>query len=281
MSKITVNKDSSGKPVELFYEDVGNGPAVVLIHGWPVSQQMWEYQTLALAGKGYRVITYDRRGFGQSSKPWDGYDYDTLADDLEGLLSGLDISNATLIGFSMGGGEVARYMGRHGDQRISGVAFISAVTPYLLKTENNPDGVDKSTFDDMIEGIMKDRPAFLETFGKGFFGVTVLNHAVSSAVLDWTQSLALPASLKATLDCVRSFSATDFRSDLAKINVPTLVIHGKDDKTVPLEASGERTAQLLPNGTYKAYDNAPHGLYITHKDELNKDLLEFIGRSAA
>jgi non-heme chloroperoxidase len=279
MSKITVNKDRSGKPVELFYEDVGNGAPVVLIHGWPVSQQMWEYQTLALASKGYRVISYDRRGFGQSSKPWDGYDYDTLADDLKGLLDGLDISNATLVGFSMGGGEVARYMGRHRGERVARVAFVSSVTPYLLKTGDNPEGVDKGTFDDMIDGLMKDRPAFLETFGKGFFGVTVLNHAVSTAVLDWTQSLALPASLKGTLDCVRSFSATDFRNDLASISVPALVIHGKDDKTVPLEASGERTAELLSRATYKAYDNAPHGLFVTHRDELNKDLLEFLGNS--
>lgn len=279
MSKITVNKDRSGKPVELFYEDVGNGAPVVLIHGWPVSQQMWEYQTLALASKGYRVISYDRRGFGQSSKPWDGYDYDTLADDLKGLLDGLDIFNATLVGFSMGGGEVARYMGRHRGERVARVAFVSSVTPYLLKTGDNPEGVDKGTFDDMIDGLMKDRPAFLETFGKGFFGVTVLNHAVSTAVLDWTQSLALPASLKGTLDCVRSFSATDFRNDLASISVPALVIHGKDDKTVPLEASGERTAKLLSRATYKAYDNAPHGLFVTHREELNKDLLEFLGNS--
>lgn len=281
MSKVTVNNDRSGKPVELYYEDVGHGATVVLIHGWPVSQQMWEYQTLALASKGFRVINYDRRGFGQSSKPWDGYDYNTLADDLKGLLVELDLSNVTLVGFSMGGGEVARYMSRHHGERVARVAFVSAVTPYLLKTDDNPDGVDKSTFDDMIDGITKDRPAFLETFGKGFYGVTVLNHAVSKAVLDWTQSLALPASLKATLDCVHAFSETDFRPDLATINVPVLIIHGKEDKTVPLEASGERTAQSLPTATYKAYDGAPHGLFITHKDELNKDLLDFLGHSAA
>lgn len=281
MSKITVNHDRSGKPVEIHYEDVGNGAPVVLIHGWPVSQQMWEYQILALANKGFRVISYDRRGFGKSSKPWDGYDYDTLADDLKGLLVELDLSNVTLVGFSMGGGEVARYMSRHDGERIAKVAFISSVTPYLLKTEDNPDGVDRGTFDDMIDGLMKDRPAFLETFGKGFFGVTLLNHAVSKPVLDWSQSLALPASLKATLDCVRSFSETDFRNDFATINVPALIIHGKDDKTVPLESSGERTARLLPTATYKAYDGAPHGLFITHKDELNKDLLEFLGHPAA
>jgi non-heme chloroperoxidase len=281
MSRIKVNQDRSGKPIELFYEDVGSGAPVVLIHGWPVSQQMWENQVLAIASKGFRVISYDRRGFGQSSKPWDGYDYDTLADDLKGLLVSLDLTGVTLIGFSMGGGEVARYMSKHGGERVSKVAFISAVTPFLLKTDNNPEGVDKSVFDGMIDGITKDRLAFLETFGKGFFGVTALHHAVSSAVLDWNQSLALPASLKGTLDCVRAFSETDFREDLKKINVPALVIHGKDDKTVPFEASGERTAKLIPSATFKPYDGAPHGLFITHKDQLNKDLLEFLGVMAS
>jgi non-heme chloroperoxidase len=276
MSIVKVNQDRSGKPVELFYEDVGTGAPVVLIHGWPVSQQMWENQIVALASQGFRVISYDRRGFGQSSKPWDGYDYDTLADDLNGLLVSLDLTDVTLVGFSMGGGEVARYMGRHAGKRVSKVAFVSAVTPYLQKGEDNPDGVDRSAFDQMIEGISKDRPAFLETFGKSFFGVSALHHAASAAVLGWTQSLALPASLKGTLDCVRAFSETDFRDDLKKITVPTLIIHGKDDKTVPMEASGERTAKLIPSATFKAYDGAPHGLYITHKDQLNKDLLEFL-----
>ncbi len=277
MTMIKVNQDRSGKPVELFYEDVGSGAPVVLIHGWPVSQQMWENQIVALASKGFRVISYDRRGFGQSSKPWDGYDYDTLADDLKGLLVALDLTGVTLVGFSMGGGEIARYMGKYAGERVRKVAFVSAVTPFMLKTENNPDGVDKSVFDGMIEGITKDRPAFLENFGKSFFGVSALHHAVSSAVLDWNQSLALPASLKGTLDCVRAFSETDFREDLKKISVPTLIIHGKDDKSVPFEVSGERTAKLLPTATLKAYDGAPHGLYITHKDQLNADLLAFLG----
>lgn len=280
MSKLTVNTDRTGEPVDLFYEDVGRGATVVLIHGWPVNQQMWEHQILALASQGFRVISYDRRGFGQSSKPWDGYDYDTLADDLKGLLDELDVDNVTLVGFSMGGGEVARYMSRHGGERVSKVAFISSVTPYLLKTDDNPEGVDKSVFDEMVDGIRKDRPAFLEAFGKGFYGVTALHHPVSAALLDWSQSLALPASIKATLECVRSFSETDFRADLQTISVPVLIIHGKDDKTVPLEHSGERTAKLLPNATYKAYDGAPHGLFITHKDELSADLLEFLGRPA-
>jgi non-heme chloroperoxidase len=277
MSSVKINEDRHGQPIELFYEDVGSGAPVVLIHGWPVSQQMWENQILALAGKGFRVISYDRRGFGESSKPWGGYDYDTLADDLKGLLVALDLTDVTLVGFSMGGGEIARYMSRHGGERVSKVAFVSAVTPFMLKTDDNPDGVDQSVFDQMVEGITKDRPAFLENFAKNFFGVSALHHTVSSAVLDWNQSLALRASLKATLDCVRSFSATDFRGDLKTIRVPTLVIHGTGDKTVPFEVSGELTAKLIPSATLKAYEGAPHGLYVTHKDQLSEDLLVFLG----
>jgi non-heme chloroperoxidase len=277
MSKLEVGKDNSGNPVELFYEDVGSGAPVVLIHGWPVSQQMWEYQTQALAEAGFRVISYDRRGFGQSSKPWSGYDYDTFAADLSNLIEGLDLNNVTLVGFSMGGGEVARYMSRYAGARVARVAFISAVTPYLLKTDDNPDGVDKSVFDGMIENIEKDRAGFLQDFGKMFFGVGLVHHPVSQGVLDWQFGLAAPASLKATIDCVRAFSATDFRQDIRGITVPALIVHGTGDKTVPNANSGKRTAELLPTAVFKEYDGAPHGLFITNKDQLNADLLEFLG----
>lgn len=276
MSSISVNQDSNGQPIELFYQDIGSGRPVVLIHGWPVSHAMWEYQMLELPRHGNRVIAYDRRGFGQSSKPWDGYDYDTFADDLKGLLDGLDLQDVTLVGFSMGGGEVARYMRRHGGARVSKVVFVSAVTPFMLKTANNPDGVDAAVFDEMAQGLKEDRPDFLHGFGKKFFGVNVISHPVSSATLEWTQNLALQASPKATLDCVAAFSATDFRDDLRTITVPALIIHGDDDDTVPLQASGSRSAELMPTAGFKVYAGAPHGLHVTHKDQLNQDLVGFI-----
>lgn len=275
MGMINVGNDIHGHSVQLFYEDAGSGSAVVLIHGWPVTQAMWEHQVRALVDAGHRVISYDRRGFGQSSKPWSGYDYDTMADDLKAVLETLDLDQVTLVGFSMGGGEVARYMGRHGGARVAKVAFISAVTPYLLKTPDNPDGVDKSVFDGMIDNLKKDRPAFLADFAKSFFGVSTLSHPVSQAALDWNQGLALQASPHATIQCVRAFAETDFRDDLRSISVPALVVHGKSDETVPLEASGERAAKLLSHDELITYDGAPHGLYLTHAEKLNADLVHF------
>lgn len=276
MKTIQVNQSSNGQPVELFYQDLGSGQPVVLIHGWPASHAMWEYQMLELPKHGLRVIAYDRRGFGHSSKPWDGYDYDTMADDLKGLLEGLDLKDAVLVGFSMGGGEVARYMARHGGARVSKVVFVSAVTPYLLKTPDNPDGVDASVFEQIYEGLRKDRPDFLATFGKQFFNVGMLKHPVSQATLDWMQQIAVAASPKATLDCAHAFAGTDFRADLKTISVPSLVIHGDADQTVPLKASGARTVEMLRTVQYKEYSGASHGLFITHKDELNQDLVSFI-----
>ena len=276
MSMMQVGKGNGNQPVELFFQDIGSGQPVVLIHGWPVSHAMWEHQMLALPAQGLRVIAYDRRGFGASSKPWDGYDYDTFADDLKALLDGLDLKDVVLVGFSMGGGEVARYMSRHGGARVSKVAFISAVTPFLQKTADNPDGVDESVFAGMVDGIKKDRPDFLTSFGKQFFNVGLLRHPVSDAMLDWSRSLALPASPKATIDCVRAFSGTDFRDDLKAIKVPVLIVHGDADNTVPIKVSGARTAQMMPGAQYKVYDGAPHGLYETHHEELNRDLVAFV-----
>jgi len=274
MSILTI-PGTAGEKVDLHYVDLGQGRPVVLIHGWPLSHKSWEYQLAELPKHGLRVIAYDRRGFGESSKPWNGYDYDTLADDLHALLEHLDVKDAVLVGFSMGGGEVARYIGRHGQSRVGAVVLMSAVTPYLLKTADNASGVDKSVFDGMVEGLQGDRPGFLEGFGKKFFGVGLLSHPVSAATLQWAQGLALPASPKATVDCVRAFSETDFRADLAKITVPTLIIHGTDDETVPPAASGDQAAKALPSAEYKRYDGAPHGLFVTHKDQLNADLIAF------
>jgi non-heme chloroperoxidase len=267
--------ESSGG-TQIFYQDWGSGKPVVLIHGWPVNADMWEYQAPFLASNGMRVISYDRRGFGRSSHPWTGYDYDTLADDVAALLEKLDLTGVTLVGFSMGGGEVARYLSRHGTARIAKVALVSSVLPFLLKTDDNPDGVPQSVFDSMFEGLRSDRPNFLATFGKQFYGAGLLNFQVSSELLQWTSNLAMQASPKATIDCVTAFSSTDFRADLAAFTVPTLIVHGSSDATVPLQKSAQRVSEALPSARFEVYDGAPHGLYFTEKDRLNADLLEFI-----
>jgi len=262
--------------IRLYYEDWGKGQPLVFIHGWPSSHQMWEYQLTYFAAKGYRVISYDRRGFGQSSKPWEAYDYNTLAADLKLVLDTLDLKDVVLIGFSMGGGEVIRYCSKYNAERVKKIALISSVIPFMLKTADNPDGIDQKVFDGFIEKILDDRPAFLTGFGKDFFGETFINHPVSQPLLDWAHSLTLPASPKATIDCIGSFSATDFRKDLDSIKLPTLIIHGSSDKTVPIEVSSDRTAKMIPGAIYKVYEGAPHGLFVTDKEQLNKDLEEFI-----
>lgn len=268
--------DKSGESVKLFYEDLGTGKPVVFIHGWPLNHEMWEYQLAELPKNNFRCIAYDRRGFGKSDRPWEKYDYDTLADDLKAVLDQLDLHQVTLVGFSMGGGEVVRYISKYGTQRVKKVVLISSVTPFILKTKDNPEGVEKKVFDGMVEKLTIDRPAFLADFGKQFYGVNMLHNAVSQPLLDWNQMLCLTSSAKATVDCVRSFSESDFRADLKKINVPTLIIHGDEDKTVPIAISGDKTAELLPHAKYIVYQDAPHGLFITEKEKLNEDLIDFI-----
>jgi non-heme chloroperoxidase len=263
--------------VQIHVKDSGKGRPVVLIHGWPLSGDMWEYQSLALLEAGYRVITYDRRGFGQSGHPLDGYDYDTFADDLAAVLDKLEIDGAALVGFSMGGGEVARFLSRHGSKRVAKAVLISSVVPYLLKGSSNPDGVDQSVFDDMKKQIRKDRFAFLQAFSKMFYGVGMVSSPVSDALLDWTFILAVMASPKATLDCVDAFGKTDFRKDLASFTIPTLVIHGTSDKTVPIDPSGRAAAQGIAGAKLIEYDGEPHGLFATVPDKLNADLIQFIG----
>lgn len=262
---------------QLHVKDSGKGRPVVLIHGWPLSGDMFEYQSLALLEAGYRVITYDRRGFGQSSHPATGYDYDTFADDLAAVLDKLDVQGATLVGFSMGGGEIARYLSRHGANRISKAVLISSVVPYLLKDESNPNGVDLGVFEDMKKQIRKDRFAFLQSFAKMFYGVGFVSSPVSEALLDWTFILAVMASPKATINCVDAFGKTDFRRDLAAFTVPTLVIHGTSDKTVPIDTAGRAAAKGIGGAKLLEYDGEPHGLFATVPDRLNKDLIEFIG----
>jgi non-heme chloroperoxidase len=263
---------------KLYYYDWGSGKPVVLIHGWPLTSASWEYTARVLAESGFRVIAYDRRGFGQSDWAYTGYDYDTLAGDLSALMESLDLKGAALVGFSMGGGEVARYLGKYGAARVERAVLLSAVTPYLLKTDDNPGGVDKKVFDGMVEGLTKDRPAFLEQFWKLFYGRTLVHHTVSEPFLHFTQAMAMTGSPKATLDLVRSWSETDFREDLKGITVPTLVIHGTGDATVPIEVSGRIAAAITPGAELIEYEGEPHGLTATAPDRLNADLLEFFRR---
>jgi non-heme chloroperoxidase len=272
MNFIKSGTDSSGKKVELFYQDLGKGRPVVLIHGWPLSHAMWQYQLLELPKHGLRAIAYDRRGFGHSSKPWDGYDYDTFADDLKALLDALDLEDAILVGFSMGGGEIARYMAKYGGARVAKIAFVASVTPFMLKRADNPNGIDQSLFSQIIAGLEKDYADFMGNFGKMFYGT---GSEVSQAAMQWTQILALRASLKAAIDCVHAFGETDFRDDLKEIHVPSLVIHGESDQIVPIKLGGEQTAALLPKAKFLRYSGAPHGLFLPQKDRLNQDLLDF------
>ncbi len=260
----------------LFYNDWGRGQPVVLVHGWPLDSDMWEYQATFLASQGLRVVAYDRRGFGRSDQPWDGYDYDTLAGDLAAVMDRLDLTGATLVGFSMGGGEVARYLSRHGGARVARAALIAAVTPFLLKTADNPDGVDRSTFDGFVHGLEQDRPHFLAGFAKTFFGAGLLTSPSSSELMQWTGSLAMLGSPRATTACVRAFSETDFRPDMAAFTMPTLLVHGDADATVPLAISAKRVAEMIPAAQLKVYGGAPHALVFTEKDRLNADLLAFI-----
>ncbi len=260
----------------LYYEDLGSGKPVILIHGWPSSHEMWEYQLNELPRNGIRCIAYDRRGFGKSCKTWDGYDYNSLAADLKTIIDELDLKNVTLVGFSMGGGEVIRYLTNYGKERISKAVLISSIIPFMLKTEDNPDGIDKMMFDKFYSDIEDDRPAFLTGFGKQFFGENFMNHPVSQHFLDWAHMLTLQGSSRATLECLRSFSETDFRNELLNLVLPFLIIHGDEDKTVPIELSSKKTSLLLQNAVYKIYENAPHGLFYTEKNKLNADLVSFI-----
>ena len=264
------------EPVEIYYEDHGSGKPVVLIHGWPLSGRSWEAQVPTLIAAGHRVITYDRRGFGWSSQPWSGYDYDTFAADLNGLMTHLDLKDATLVGFSMGGGEVARYITTYGTKRVAKAVFAAAVTPYLYKSVDNPDGgLDDATIAKFQGSISADRIAFLEGFSTGFFsaGSKLL---VSEAQRAYACDIAAFASPKGTLDCVGAFACTDFRGDLAKFKLPTLILHGDSDAIVPFPVSGARTHKAIAGSHLSLIKGGPHGFNLSHAAEFNKSLLDFM-----
>jgi pimeloyl-ACP methyl ester carboxylesterase len=275
MTTLTVDKENS-TPIDLYYEDHGTGDPVVLIHGWPLSGRSWEKQLPALIGAGYRVITYDRRGFGESSKPWTGYEYDTLARDLDRLLTNLDLRNVTLVGFSMGGGEVARYLGKYGAERVRRAVFVAAVTPYLLKAADNAAGVDVGVFDGIRAALTGDRVAFLSSFFQNFYNADVLRGTrLSDDVLRLSWAIAAGASPKGTHDLVAVWG-TDFRADLGRITMPTLIVHGDADRIVPVEVSGQRMPALVKGSRLAVIKGGPHGLTWTHAEELNQTLLEFL-----
>ena len=275
MAKLTVGIEN-GAPIELYYEDQGAGAPVVLVHGWPLSGRSWENQVPALIGAGHRVITYDRRGFGASSQPWGGYDYDTLAADLDALLVHLSLREVTLVGFSMGGGEVVRYLGSYGSDRISKAVLASAVPPYLYKSEDNPDGgLDDATIAEFENGVRGDRIAFLDGFTTNFFSAGD-ELKTSEVQRTYARDIAAFASPKATLDCIAAFGRTDFRGDVAKVTVPTLVIHGDSDGIVPFEVSGKRSAELIPGARLVLIEGGPHAINATHADQFHTALLEFL-----
>jgi pimeloyl-ACP methyl ester carboxylesterase len=275
MPLITVAQENSGN-IDLYYEDHGAGTPIVLIHGWPLSGRSWEKQVPALLEVGFRVITYDRRGFGESSRPTFGYDYDTLAEDLHSVLAELDLRDVTLVGFSMGGGEVARYLGTYGSERVSKAVFMAAIPPFLLKTADNPTGVDGSVFDGVKQAIVADRPAFLSKFLADFYNVDVLRGTqISDEVVRLSWNIAAGASPKGTLDCVSAW-LTDFRADLQKIDIPTLVIHGDADRILPLAATGTATQAMVTGSRLVVVKGGPHGLNWTHAEEINRELLTFV-----
>jgi pimeloyl-ACP methyl ester carboxylesterase len=279
MAYITVGKENSGN-IDLYYEDHGSGKSVVLIHGYPLSGASWEKQVKVLLDSGHRVITYDRRGFGKSSQPAMGYNYDTFAEDLHKVVKKLDLRDFALVGFSMGGGEVARYLGKYGSKGVSKAVFISAVPPYLLKTPDNAEGVDGSVFEGIQKAVASDRYSFFTEFFKNFYNTDVLlGKRVSEQTVQASWNVAAGASPTASLACVPTWHE-DFRNDLTRVDVPTLVIHGDADRIVPISASGHRTAKLIKDARLLVVNDGPHCITWTHADEVNRELVGFLGEGA-
>src|ERR1700732_4738677 len=279
MPYVNVGKENS-TDIELYYEDHGAGDAVVLIHGYPLSGASWEKQIPVLLATGHRVITYDRRGFGKSNQPTAGYNYDTFAEDLHKLVTHLKLRDFALVGFSMGGGEVARYLGKYGSKGVSKAVFISSVPPFLLKTPDNPEGVDGAVFDGIQKAIVADRYTFFTEFFKNFYNTDVfMGKRVSQQSVQASWNLAAGSSATASLACVPTWHE-DFREDLKRVEVPTLVIHGDADRIVPITASGQRTAKLIQGARLVAIKDGPHAVSWTHANEVNTELVNFLGKGA-
>lgn len=274
MSRLVVGHDASGA-IDLHYEDRGSGRPVVLIHGWPLSGAYWERQVAALLAAGYRVLHYDRRGFGQSSRPVTGYDYDTLADDLFTLLAHLDLWDVTLVGFAMGAGELARYLGAYGAKRVRSVVFFASLPPFLLKTPDNPSGIDDEVFDAVQRGLAADRPAYLARFLSNSYNVDVLGGDALGEHVERQLDVAVAASPQATADCVRACT-TDFRSDCRRVDVPALIVHGDADRILPLAATSVPLHALLRASRLVVIEGAPHGFPWTHAEQVNRELLAFL-----
>jgi non-heme chloroperoxidase len=278
MSYVTVGKENSSK-IDLHYEDHGAGQPVILIHGYPLDGSSWEKQVPALLNSGHRVITYDRRGFGKSSQPTTGYNYDTFAADLHQLITQLELHDFSLVGFSMGGGEVARYLGNYGSKGVSKAVIISGVPPFLLKTPENPEGVDGSVFEGIEKAVAADRYAFFTAFFKDFYNTDVfLNKRVSEQAVQASWNVAAGASATASLVCVPAWHE-DFRKDVSKIDLPTLVIQGEADRIVPIKSSGLRTAKLIKGARLHVVKDGPHCITWTHAEEVNAELLNFLGKT--
>ncbi|MFS4415209.1 alpha/beta fold hydrolase [Maribacter sp. 2307ULW6-5] len=271
-----ITNTADKEKVDLFYEDYGEGQPVVLIHGWPLGRKVWEHQVWRLVQEGYRCISYDRRGFGASSAPWNGYDYDGLASDLHAIMTQLDLKEAILVGFSMGGGEVVRYFTNYGADRIAKAVLVSSIIPLVKQKDDNPNGVPLEVLDGIKEALWKDRVGFLKNFHKGFYNYDQLNgERVSAAQLDYDFAIASMASPRATVQAALSWMHTDFRPELHHMSVPTLIVHGAADQTVPMATASDQAAKGIKNNEYEVIPGAPHGLNVTHAKELNELLVAF------
>jgi len=275
-SKLSVDSVITEDGTRIHFKDWGTGPAVVFSHGWPLQGDAWEDQMIFLASNGYRVIAHDRRGHGLSSQPWTGNDMDTYADDLATLINALDLKDATLVGHSTGGGEVARYIGRHGTARVAKAVLVGAVPPQMVKSDSNPNGLPMSVFDGIRSAVLADRSQFFKDLTLPFYGYNRDGAKISQGVRDTFWAQGMQCGIKNAYDCVKQFSETDFTEDLKKIDVPTLFVHGSDDQIVPIDTAAKAAVKLVKNATLKIYEGAPHGLPTTHKDKLNADLLDFL-----